>query len=77
MYKTVCDAVGVPVLANITEFGDTPYYTKEQLAEQGISMVLYPLSPIICNGFSTSSACLNLKPADFCSVIVLSLKRYE
>ena len=45
MYKTVCDAVGVPVLANITEFGDTPYYTKEQLAEQGISMVLYPLSP--------------------------------
>ncbi len=33
------------VLANITEFGDTPYYTKEELGEQGISMVLYPLSP--------------------------------
>lgn len=45
MYKTVCDAVGVPVLANITEFGDTPYYTTEELAEQGIRMVLYPLSP--------------------------------
>lgn len=44
MYKTVCDAVKVPVLANITEFGDTPYYTKDELAEQGISMVLYPLS---------------------------------
>jgi methylisocitrate lyase len=44
MYKTVCDAVGVPVLANITEFGDTPYYTTEELGEQGISMVLYPLS---------------------------------
>ncbi len=44
MYKTVCDAVGVPVLANITEFGDTPYYTTEELAEQGIRMVLYPLS---------------------------------
>lgn len=44
MYKTVCDAVGVPVLANITEFGSTPYYTVEELGEQGISMVLYPLS---------------------------------
>ncbi len=44
MYKTVCDAVGVPVLANITEFGDTPYYTVEELGEQGLAMVLYPLS---------------------------------
>ena len=44
MYRTVCDAVGVPVLANITEFGDTPYYTVGELAEQGIGMVLYPLS---------------------------------
>lgn len=44
MYKTVCDAVGVPVLANITEFGDTPYYTVQELGEQGIRMVLYPLS---------------------------------
>ena len=44
MYKTVCEAVKVPVLANITEFGDTPYYTTQQLGEQGIAMVLYPLS---------------------------------
>jgi methylisocitrate lyase len=44
MYKKVCDAVGVPVLANITEFGDTPYYTTQELGEQGIAMVLYPLS---------------------------------
>lgn len=45
MYKQVCDAVGVPVLANLTEFGSTPYYTCEELAGQGIAMVLYPLSP--------------------------------
>ncbi|MEY2864524.1 MAG: hypothetical protein RLY58_2231, partial [Pseudomonadota bacterium] len=45
MYKQVCDAVGVPVLANITEFGTTPYYTAQELGEQGIAMVLYPLSP--------------------------------
>ena len=45
MYKQVCDAVKVPVLANITEFGTTPYYTAQELGEQGIAMVLYPLSP--------------------------------
>lgn len=45
MYKQVCEAAKVPVLANITEFGDTPYYTVDELAEQGIRMVLYPLSP--------------------------------
>ena len=45
MYRKVCDAVKVPVLANITEFGSTPYYTKDELAAQGIAMVLYPLSP--------------------------------
>lgn len=44
MYRKVCDAVGVPVLANITEFGTTPYYTRDELGEQGIAMVLYPLS---------------------------------
>ncbi|HMM77883.1 MAG TPA: methylisocitrate lyase [Gammaproteobacteria bacterium] len=45
MYRRVCDAVKAPVLANITEFGSTPYYTKDELAAQGIAMVLYPLSP--------------------------------
>ena len=40
----MCDAVGVPGLASLTEFGDTPYYTVDQLGEQGIAMVLYPLS---------------------------------
>ena len=45
MYKQVCDQVKVPVLANITEFGTTPYYGREELGAQGIAMVLYPLSP--------------------------------
>lgn len=34
----------VPILANITEFGKTPLFTKEELAQVGVSMVLYPLS---------------------------------
>ena len=38
------EAVGVPVLANITEFGSTPLYTVEELGGVGIRLVLYPLS---------------------------------
>lgn len=44
MYQQVVDAVKVPVLANITEFGQTPIYSQQQLAEVDVSMVLYPLS---------------------------------
>lgn len=43
-YKQFSSAVKVPVLANITEFGATPLFSKEELAEAGASMVLYPLS---------------------------------
>jgi len=44
MYKQFVDAVKVPVLANITEFGATPLFTVEELASADVSMVLYPLS---------------------------------
>ncbi len=44
MYRQFVDAVKVPVLANITEFGATPLYTQQQLAEVGVDLVLYPLS---------------------------------
>ncbi|MGE8356911.1 MAG: methylisocitrate lyase [Microvirgula sp.] len=44
MYRQFAEAVGVPVLANITEFGATPLYTTGELAANGVSMVLYPLS---------------------------------
>lgn len=44
MYRRVVDAVDVPVLANITEFGQTPLYSTAELGEAGIRMVLYPLS---------------------------------
>ncbi len=44
MYKKFSDAVKVPVLANITEFGSTPLYTVEELGKAGVSLVLYPLS---------------------------------
>jgi len=43
-YRQFVDAVGVPVLANITEFGATPLFTTEQLGGVGVGLVLYPLS---------------------------------
>lgn len=44
MYAEFRRAAGVPVLANITEFGKTPLFTTHQLAEVGVELVLYPLS---------------------------------
>jgi methylisocitrate lyase len=44
MYRKVCDALKVPVLANITEFGKTPLFTLEELRGAGIGIALYPLS---------------------------------
>lgn len=43
-YKQFTQVIKVPVLANITEFGKTPYFTRDELGSVGISMVLYPLS---------------------------------
>jgi methylisocitrate lyase len=43
-YKAFTSALKVPVLANITEFGQTPLYNKAELAGVGVAMVLYPLS---------------------------------
>ncbi|RUO79209.1 methylisocitrate lyase [Pseudidiomarina taiwanensis] len=43
-YQAFTDALNVPVLANITEFGQTPLFNKAELAEVGVEMVLYPLS---------------------------------
>ena len=44
MYKRVADAVKVPVLANITEFGKTPLFTIDELRKAGAGIALYPLS---------------------------------
>ncbi|MGI9222412.1 MAG: methylisocitrate lyase [Woeseiaceae bacterium] len=43
-YQQFTDAVKVPVLANLTEFGKTPLFTTEELAAVGVAMTLYPLS---------------------------------
>ena len=43
-YHKFAEALSVPVLANITEFGKTPLFTIAELAEAGVGMALYPLS---------------------------------
>ena len=43
-YRRFVDAVKVPVLANITEFGKTPLFTRDELASAGVAIQLYPLS---------------------------------
>jgi methylisocitrate lyase len=44
MYRKFADAVGVPVLANLTEFGATPLFTLEELRSARVAIALYPVS---------------------------------
>jgi len=44
MYRKFADAVKVPVLANITEFGATPLFSVQELASANVSLALYPLT---------------------------------
>jgi methylisocitrate lyase len=43
-YRKFAEALGVPILANQTEFGLTPLFSLRQMAEAGVGLVLYPLS---------------------------------
>lgn len=43
-YQKLSDAIEVPILANITEFGATPLFTTDQLGDANVSIALYPLS---------------------------------
>jgi methylisocitrate lyase len=44
MYRRFADALAVPILANITEFGATPLFTVDELRGAGVAIALYPLS---------------------------------
>src|SRR4051812_8559853 len=44
MYRKFAEAVKVPILANITEFGQTPLFTVDELRDANVGLVLYPLS---------------------------------
>ena len=44
MYRRFAEAVKVPILANITEFGKSPLFSVEELRSANVAMVLYPLT---------------------------------
>ncbi len=43
-FRRFVDQVGVPILANMTEFGKTPSFTAQELASAGVQLALYPLT---------------------------------
>jgi methylisocitrate lyase len=43
-YATISSSISIPILANITEFGKTPLFTRQELAANGVRMILNPLS---------------------------------
>ena len=45
-YRAYNDALNVPLLANMTEFGVTPLFSTDELAAHGVDMVLYPLTAV-------------------------------
>ena len=51
-YQTLTQQCKIPVLANITEFGVTPLFTKEELARVGVQMILYPVSAARCMNYA-------------------------
>jgi len=44
MYRKFAEAAGVPVLANLTEFGQTPFFTLDELRSAKVAIVIYPVS---------------------------------
>ncbi|GEO26436.1 2-methylisocitrate lyase [Alicyclobacillus acidoterrestris] len=45
-FRTFREGISLPLLANMTEFGKTPYFTVEQFAELGYEMVIYPVTSL-------------------------------
>src|SRR5699024_8002477 len=43
-FETITNAVEVPVLANITEFGKSNLFTRQQLTDAGVAMIIYPVT---------------------------------
>ena len=55
-YREFTDQLSVPVLANITEFGKTPLFTREELKLAGVKLILYPLSAFRAMSYAALNA---------------------
>jgi len=45
-FRLFSQSISVPMLANMTEFGKTPYYTAAEFADMGYQMVIYPVTSL-------------------------------
>ncbi|HEX7221405.1 MAG TPA: methylisocitrate lyase [Burkholderiales bacterium] len=63
MYRKFADAVKVPILANITEFGKSPMFTVDELRSANVAMVLYPLTAFRAMNKAALSTYENLRKA--------------
>lgn len=45
-FEAICEAVDVPVLANMTEFGKSELFTRDQLAQAGVALIIYPVTSL-------------------------------
>ncbi len=63
MYRKFADAVKVPILANITEFGKSPMFTVDELRAANVAMVLYPLTAFRAMNKAALSTYENLRKA--------------
>jgi methylisocitrate lyase len=69
MYRRFKDAVKVPILANITEFGQTPLYTRDELATVGVDIVLHccsayrAMNAAALNTFTSTLTTMHMRPS--------------
>lgn len=67
MYRQFADAVQVPILANITEFGATPLFTTDELRSAHVAMALYPLSAFRAMKARRKASSTPCRPATSCT----------
>jgi methylisocitrate lyase len=60
-YRLFAEALNIPILANITEFGKTPLYTVEELEQSQVDMILYPLSAFRAMNYAAESVYETIK----------------
>ena len=62
--KRFNDAISVPTLANMTEFGRTPYLTGAEFKNLGFSIVIWPVTSLRCEAMAMQDLCSHLYEKD-------------
>ncbi len=76
-YQRFSDATGVPILANLTEFGQTPAFTLDELRSVGVAIALYPLTAFRAANKAAENAFKTLRSAGTQSGLIDDLQTRE